>query len=129
MVSGSIKKLFSLDYVNIYFAQSVVFVNIYLFLIFFFNKFYPVGKSGITPHCLHRARFINFKGTWTDIYKMVSRKVLLMWSSMPIFSFIGYSLTELFRKSDNWRQIYKQTSLIFYTLKTICREEKNISTS
>ena len=29
---------------------------------------------------------------------MVFRKVLFMWSSMPIFSFIGYTLTELFRK-------------------------------
>ena len=32
---------------------------------------------------------------------------------MPIFSFIGYTLTELFRKPDNLRQIYKQTSLTF----------------
>ena len=33
--------------------------------------------------------------------------------SMPIFSFIGYTLTDLFRKSGNWWQIYKQTSLTF----------------
>ena len=34
---------------------------------------------------------------------------------MPVFSFTGYTLTELFRKPDNWRQIYKQTSSAFYT--------------
>ena len=33
---------------------------------------------------------------------------------MPIFSFIGYTQTELFRKADNRRQIYKQTSSAFY---------------
>ena len=35
MVSGPIKKLFSINCVNIYFSQSVVFANIYLFPIFF----------------------------------------------------------------------------------------------
>ena len=34
---------------------------------------------------------------------------------MPILSFIGYTLTELFRKPNNGRQIYKQTSSTFYT--------------
>ena len=43
------------------------------------------------------------KGASTDTYKMVLQKVLFMWSSMPIFSFIGYSLTKLFRKPDNKR--------------------------
>ena len=43
------------------------------------------------------------------------RKVLLMWQSIPILSFIGYTLTELFRKHDNLRQIYKETSLYFCT--------------
>ena len=56
---------------------------------------------------------------------MVLRKVLFMWSSMPIFSFIGYTLTELFSKPDNWRQIYKQTSL--HTSNDVLRR-KNIST-
>ena len=37
-----------------------------------------------------------FKGTSTDNPKKVFRKVLFMWSSMPSFSFIGYTLTELF---------------------------------
>ena len=32
---------------------------------------------------------------------------------MSIFSFIGYTQTELFRKPDNWRQIYKQTIRLF----------------
>ena len=56
---------------------------------------------------------------------MVLRKVLFMWSSMPIFSFIGYTLAELFSKPDNWRQIYKQTSL--HTSNDVLRW-KNIST-
>ena len=51
---------------------------------------------------------------------------------MPIFRFIVYTLNELFKKSDIWRQIYEQTSLTFYTSsdmsKTSC-EEKVISTS
>ena len=34
---------------------------------------------------------------------------------MPIFSFIGYTLTELFSKPDEIRQIYKQMSSTFYT--------------
>ena len=55
------------------------------------------------------------KGTSTDISKTVFRKVLFMLSSMPSFSFIGYILTELFRKPDNCRQIYKQTSSTFST--------------
>ena len=47
---------------------------------------------------------------------------------MPIFSFIGYTLTELFRKPDNWRQIYKQTNSTFYALNDVSRR-KIISTS
>ena len=46
---------------------------------------------------------------------------------MPIFSVIGYTLTELFKKPDNWRQIYKQTSSTFYTSNEVsktCWEEK-----
>ena len=46
---------------------------------------------------------------------------------MPIFSFIGYTLTELFRILDNWRQIYKQMSSTFYTSNDVsktCWEEK-----
>ena len=58
---------------------------------------------------------LNVKGTSTDISKTVFRKVLFMLSSMPSFSFIGYILTELFRKPDNCRQIYKQTSSTFST--------------
>ena len=33
-ISGSITKLFSIDFVNIYFFQSIVFANIYLFSMF-----------------------------------------------------------------------------------------------
>ena len=43
---------------------------------------------------------------------------------MPIFSFIGYTLTEF----DNWRQIYKQMSSTFYTSKDVSKnvEKKKI---
>ena len=34
---------------------------------------------------------------------------------MLIFSIIGHILAELFGKTDNWQQIYKQTNLIFYS--------------
>ena len=39
---------------------------------------------------------------------------------MPISSFIEHILTELFRKTDNWRQIHKQTNLIFDTSNEVC---------
>ena len=42
----------------------------------------------------------------TDTYKMILRKLLFLWSSMPIFSFMRYNLTELFKKPDNWLQIH-----------------------
>ena len=52
---------------------------------------------------------------------------------MEIFSFIGHTRTELFRKPDNWRQIHKQTSSAFYTSNDVSNktywEEKIISTS
>ena len=68
------------------------------------------------------------KGASTDTYKMVLQKVLFMWSSMPIFSFIGYALTELFRKPDNdMKFINKQVRLCMH--QTMFWEEKNISTS
>ena len=35
---------------------------------------------------------------------------------MPIFSFIGHILTDLFGKISNWREIYKQTNSTFYSL-------------
>ena len=55
----------------------------------------------------------NYKGISTD---MKVKKVLFMWSRMLIFSFIGYTLMELFRKPDNWRQIYNEASSTFYVL-------------
>ena len=47
MVSGSIKKLFLIDFVNTYLFSiffSIVFANIYIFSIFFF-KIFPLWKS------------------------------------------------------------------------------------
>ena len=63
------------------------------------------------------------KGTSADIWKTVFRKVMLMWPSMPISSFIGYTLTELFRKPDDWRQIYKTNEFDFLYIKR-CVEKK-----
>lgn len=36
---------------------------------------------------------------------------------MSIFSFIGNILTDLFGKSDDWGQIYKQSNSNFYSSK------------
>ena len=58
-VTGCLKKLFSIDWVNIYFSQSVVSANIYLFSIFFPIDF---EKYGFTQHCLNHDSFIIFKG-------------------------------------------------------------------
>ena len=54
---------------------------------------------------------------------MVYRRVLFMLSSMPLFGFIGYTPTELFRKPDNWRQIYQQTSSTFHTSNDVSRRK------
>ena len=70
--SGSIKKLFSIDFVNIYLfsiLSLMAFVNTYLFSIFFsitfaiiyffstnFSIDFAHWKSvGVTPHCLYRS--------------------------------------------------------------------------
>ena len=47
---------------------------------------------------------------------------------MSIFSFTGYTLTELFKKPDNWQQIYKQMSSTFYTSNMClkCVEKKKL---
>ena len=45
---------------------------------------------------------------------MVFQKELFIWRSITIFSFIGFSLMEVFKKSANWRQICKQKSWTFY---------------
>ena len=62
---------------------------------------------------------------------MVFWKVLFVWQNIPIFSFTGYTLTEFFRKPDNWQQIYKQMGSIFYTsnVPKTCWEGKIIRTS
>ena len=56
------------------------------------------------------------------------RKVLFIWSSVPIFSFIKYALTELFTNlTIDDKLINKQVRR--FTQQTMCREEKNFSTS
>ena len=61
------------------------------------NKYIKEFKTGDTEDGIDK----QFKGILTDIQKTVFGKVFFMRSSMPSFSFIGYTLTELFRKSDN----------------------------
>ena len=51
---------------------------------------------------------------------------------MPVFSFIRHTLTELFGKTENLRQLDKQTSTTFYasndmTLKRV-EKKKSIKT-
>ena len=71
-------------------------------------------------------RLNNLK-THRQISKKRFRKALFLWSSMPSFSFIGYTLTELSRKSDNWRQIYKTNEFDFlYLYIKRCVEKKKI---
>ena len=43
------------------FSQLVV--SIFIFCRYFFKRFWPVEKCGVTPHCLYRDLFINFKDT------------------------------------------------------------------
>ena len=62
------------------------------------------------------------KEHWQRSKKRCFKKILFMWSSMPVFSFLVYTQTGLFRKPDNWWQIYKQTSSTFYP-SNVCREE------
>ena len=45
---------------------------------------------------------------------MVFRKVLFMIWNISIFSFIEHIVKSFFKKTDNWWEIYKQTSLTFY---------------
>ena len=78
--SGSIKKFFSTDCINIYlfsiffsidFARwknllSIACVNFILSRYFFFNRFCPVEKCGVTPHCLYRGS-VTLKSNVHDI--------------------------------------------------------------
>ena len=43
------------------FSQLVI--SIFIFCRYFFKRFWPVEKCGVTPHCLYRDLFINFKDT------------------------------------------------------------------
>ena len=77
---------------------------------------------------LYASEILLFKGTSTDIWKTMFQKVLFVWSSMPIFSFTGYTLTELFRNlTIDDKFINKRVRLFIH--QTTCREEKIICTS
>ena len=59
--------------------------------------------------------------TKSPVTDSVFRKPIFMW---PIFSFIGYIHPDgVFRKPDNWRQIYNQTSSTFYTSNEVSRRK------
>ena len=51
----------------------------------------------------------------TSFCQFLETGFLLIFANNSKKSFIGYTLTELFRKPDNSRQIYKQTNSTFYT--------------
>ena len=53
VVSGSIKKLFS-----------IYCINIYLLSIFFFNRFCSLEKCGVTPRCLYIRNSLTLKTFW-----------------------------------------------------------------
>ena len=66
MVSGSITKFFSIDFVikwsiDRFFKRSID----WFFSIFYFNRFCPMGKCGIAPHGL-------YSDSWTLIYSFHS---------------------------------------------------------
>ena len=47
---------------------------------------------------------------------------------MNIFNFLGHLLTELVRKTENWRQKNKQTSSSFYTSNNACLQNNMLKT-
>ena len=67
MVSGSIKRLFPINFVKNYFFQSTVFAKIYLFSIFFFNRFCSVKNVGLSHAAYIVIRKKNRKSTRKSI--------------------------------------------------------------
>ena len=59
---------------------------------------------------------------------MVPRKVLFMLSSMPVSSFIGYTLTEYLKNLTIYDKFINKR-VRPYKHQTMCREEKRISKS
>ena len=61
VVNESFKKLFSIDFVNIFIFSQYFFqklLSIFIFSQNFSNRFCPVEKCGFTPHCLYRDSLI-----------------------------------------------------------------------
>ena len=106
------------------------YITLFLFWWFFMSKFVlflHLVKKSIKVALLffqNKIYYMNIKGTSTDILETVFEKVLFLWSSMSSFSIIWYTLAELFRKPDNWRQINKQSSSTFYTSNDVWRRKK-----
>ena len=61
---------------------------------------------------LHFYQFVVFKGIDRYLMNGTPKSVVHM-IKYTNFQLYRYTLTGLFRKLDNWRQIYKQTSLTF----------------
>ena len=60
--------------------------------------------------------------TQREISKKRSFEKCCLCDKLCQLSFMGHILTELFEKTDNWRQVYKQTSSTFYTSKGVCHQ-------
>ena len=73
----------------------------------FLNKVVDWSLQLYLKRLWHRCFPVNFS-------KFLMKTFLKGTSSIPIFSSIGYTLTELFRKPENWRQIYKQMRLCIH---------------
>ena len=56
---------------------------------------------------LHPRTEISSMASQERYLKKVCRKVFLVWCNMPIFSFIGHTLPDLFGKTDKWWRLYK----------------------
>ena len=85
VVSESIKKLFSNDY-----------ANIYIFSIFFFNRFFTMGKCGVSPHCSYRDSLTNYKShickikTDINFYKYPTKSIhehVFIRNYKPVYAF------------------------------------------
>ena len=78
----------------------------------FFKKHPRTAASGF---------FHSLKGTLTDTSTWCIEKYCPCDQACQLSASLGYTLAELFRKPENWRQIYKQTSLTFHTSNDVSR--------
>ena len=91
MISGSLEKLFSIDYVNIYFLST-----------FFFNRLCLVENCGVTPHCLYFycVRSIQIRNFFSDPY-------------FPVFGLNTESYRVNLRIQSEYRKIRTRKNSVF----------------